>query len=96
MNKIIYKYMHEVADKIELVVPDESTLLHIECLRPNLLTFWYECPYTSETGMTDTHTYYVYGTGKKFEKVKGSLHVESVIDGPFVWHIYADVEWPWD
>ena len=39
----------------------------------------------------ETLSLVVYGTGQ--EIARGPVHIQSIVDGPFVWHLYGQLSW---
>lgn len=86
-DRVVYKYPLDLNREttVHLVAP--AKVVHFG-KQGSLYCVWVEHPIS---GRPDTTiTFYVVGTGHPIPE--GYEHVQSIFDGPFVWHLYRS---PW-
>lgn len=84
--KTVFKYTAPLAERITLLVPHSSKLLHIDTdtRDPDALAFWYEVD--TRAGAWENR-FVIVGTGQVIPD-DANGHVASVKTGAFIWHIY--------
>ena len=87
--KKIFKYLLPIKDgPVTLTLPAGSKVVHVGLDPADRLSLWAEFDVDSEVA-NEIRTFEVVGTG---HLIDGSLaHLGSVVDKPFVWHVYEKV-----
>ena len=83
--RTIYRYPLRVTDVQTITGPGLDQIVSVDNRRSEL-EVWGEVN-TAEIDVT--WKVYVVGTGNSADHVVWADHVGHVIDGPFVWHVYA-------
>lgn len=84
--RTIWKNHLQITDSQDIAVPTGATPL-TAMIQGGRLTVWYHVPDT-EADISWVHISVV-GTGNPIDpEVDLGQHVGSVINGPFVWHVY--------
>ena len=83
--KTIYKYQLRVIDDIQEVTMPENSKIIYAANQAGFLTFWAEVQ-EDKIGAGVTRLFLVHGTGHPIHD--NEVYVGSVIQPPFVWHIY--------
>ncbi len=84
MSRVVLKHKLNMGlTQIELPVESKVVLAGVQ---DGVIYIWVEQP----TGDVAKHieTFYVIGTGRDITGHKNMDHVGSVLQGPFIWHIY--------
>lgn len=91
-NKTIWKFTIPVTDVVEVEMPRNARVLpFVQTAKSGelgpraALNLWAEVHPNLEKVMRRFH---IVGTGNPFPNVQHSAYVGSVVDGPFVWHVY--------
>ncbi|WP_299078016.1 hypothetical protein [uncultured Paraglaciecola sp.] len=86
--KTIYKYTLERTDWQEVAIPDDARVLSV-MVQGGEICVWAEVDTENELR---NWGFWVVGTGNPIPEncTNNGNHIGSVIDGPFVWHIYTD------
>lgn len=84
----IFKYQPEftMADRAEVELPLGARIIYA-AMQNNRITFWAE---VDEEAETEVRVFHVRGTGHIPPFEEGGVHVGSMLDGPFVWHLYIE------
>ena len=90
----IFKYEFSVEDRVEIPTHKLEKILHFDTRVQNKvagrLCMW--AIVNPDTGPDhDLHTFYVVGTGHPMPFDKSLEHLATVMDGPYVWHIFREV-----
>lgn len=78
--KTIYKYQLANFATLDLPVGAKAVLVEMQNGSPHI---WFE---HNRSAFKEQRFFRIYGTG--FDIPDNSIHIGSVIDGMFVWHIY--------
>lgn len=86
--KTIYKYTLDKTDRQEIPIPFEALILSVK-VQNGRICVWAEVDTDNDN---IPWTFWVVGTGNPIpdDCVVGGNHIGSVLDGPFVWHVYTD------
>lgn len=84
--KTIYKYRIDGVKHLEL--PEGAKVIHA-AMQNNSPHIWVEYPVFVDSDDFEERRFTCYGTG--FEVPDSSIHIGSMIDEDFVWHIYEDL-----
>jgi hypothetical protein len=84
--KTVFKYTSPLQERITLLVPRISKLLHVDTdtRDPDALAFWYEVDTRVNAW---ENRFVIVGTGQEIPP-DAIEHVASVKTGAFIWHIY--------
>lgn len=82
MAKTVYKYPAPIG---EVQLPDIATIVHVG-MQNGVITVWAEVPLFPPTPAWEQRSYKIYGTGQPIPD--NAVHVTTLFDGPFVWHLY--------
>ncbi len=83
--KVIYKYEITALDPIKTFKwPRFSKVVHVGTQTAGTMQIWLEIRQPDET--LEERTFVVYGTGHYV--TDGDVYVGTVLDAPFVWHLY--------
>ena len=90
----IYKYQFSVADTVTLLLPDGASIVKIG-LQDNepgfgRLVLW---AIVNTEHPKVPYTIYCRGTGRPMPEQAGK-YMDSVMDGPFVWHVFDSATTP--
>ena len=90
--RTIWKYNIDLLDLVgtdlmQIEMPHESKILHVDCQMKNVISFWAEIP--DGDRILVNRQFQVVGTGQGIVRKK-SEYIGTVLDGEFVWHLY---EW---
>lgn len=59
---------------------------------PRKIQVWFRCPHTEELNADNTMmwNFRIFGTGHGItkEELTGHEYIDSIFDGPYVWHLY--------
>ncbi len=80
----VYKYTLERADQQTISLPAHGHLLKVAMQDGNICIWW---QFTEGYGMQDFN-FLIVGTGHAIPENMSVSYIDSVFDGPFVWHIY--------
>lgn len=92
--RTIWKYELPIGDVAgEIEMPLGARIIHVDQQRSMVATMWAEIPVPpgvppSELA-TERRAFVVVGTGHTIPG-DGLTHVGTVLDGPFVWHLYEE------
>lgn len=89
MTNTVWKFTIPVNDTHEVEIAGGLVRwLHASTISDRVIDLWAEVtPSDSKT----RHRVYMRGTGHQMTGNEGA-HIATVIDGPFVWHLFADAE----
>lgn len=93
MKRTIYKYPINIG-RTTIKLPDSHSVIHAGSDPGGRLCIWVELDYVAmENGQIYEYEFIVLGTGHMFdnELIEGEdfCHIQSFIDGGFVWHLYG-------
>lgn len=80
----VWKDTRPVQDHVVFRLPYPFRVLHFACQLPRMLTVWGEVDAESTVGVE--MEYWVVGTGHPIPE--DAVYVTTVMDGPYVWHVY--------
>lgn len=86
--RTVWKYefpIDRIAGDVEM--PEGARIIHVDQQREMVATWWAEIP--DPTAPLVARTFVVVGTGHTIPG-DGLTHVGTVLDGPFVWHLYEE------
>lgn len=83
--RTVWKYQAAVQDNVVFEVPGYQGVCLLEVLAPQTLTFWVSA---DPDEPAEPVPFRVTGTGRPAPGF--SAHVASVLDGPFVWHVFEE------
>lgn len=83
----IYKYELEIADTQIIRTPIGAKILSVQ-IQGDSLILWAEHTCGNEE---ETRVIKLIGTGWSFEDFK-KKHLGTILLGPYVWHVYEDLE----
>lgn len=89
----IYKYEFQARDKVEIPTHKLEKILHFDAPYPGSgkLCMWAIVnPDTDHEH--DEHTFYIVGIGHDMPFDKSLEHLATVMDGPFIWHIFRETD----
>jgi hypothetical protein len=85
VSRTIYKYQSAVVDDIIHLMPKGAEPLHV-AMQNGMLTIW---AVVNPEFMFVKHHFTCRGTGNAVLPSEGkSTHLGTVMDGPFVWHVF--------
>ncbi len=90
--KVIYKYEITAMDPIKSFGwPEGTKVVHVDSQAEGTMQLWVEIPdqHPAET-ILEERTFVVYGTGHHI--VDKDIYVGTVLDDPFVWHLYERIK----
>jgi hypothetical protein len=86
--KTVYKYeLQQIDDYIGLELPEGAQILHFG-IQNNRLMIW---ALVESDNPNKRRIFRMAGTGHSIIE-KNPLHIGTVFDGPFVWHLFEVVE----
>lgn len=91
--RTVYKYAEILADTVTLDLPVGARVLRVETARHrtqarDALVFWAQ---VDRDVPTERRTFRVFGTGHDMPDDVALEHVATVMDGPFVWHVFEEI-----
>ncbi len=90
--KVIYKYEITALDPVKTFQwPEGSKVVHVGSQEPATMQIWVEI--NDQLGPSEDpeeRTFEVYGTGHHIHD--SEVYVGTVLDDPFVWHLYERTE----
>ncbi len=90
--KTIYKYsIHPDNPRLEVALPEGALVVFVGSQLTGVVNFWIE--FTPDE-KTYQRTFVLYGTGHDIPT--NNHYVGSVLDPPFVWHLYEENPLPLD
>ena len=82
--KVIYKYEITAIDPVKTFQwPRFSKVVHVDSQSPGTMQLWVEL---YQFDQLEDRIFVVYGTGHHIQE--GDVYVGTVLDEPFVWHLY--------
>lgn len=81
----IWKFPLKLTDSQFVEMPDDAHILCVK-MKNGVLTMW------AQVNPTFTKRYYqvlIVGTGNPAPEPERGQYIDSVFDGPFVWHVFA-------
>lgn len=84
MSETIYKYQIEVTDVQAVVMPEGARILSAQ-MQLGRLCLWAA---VETANKPSARSIWVYGTGNPAFGMPGKRHIETVQDGPLVWHVF--------
>lgn len=88
MSRTIWKFPIELTDRQRVMMPDGAVILSAAIQSHSGLCVWAE---VDPSAVKQPRTVYVVGTGHPLA-VDGARFVGTVLDPPFVWHVYVEQE----
>lgn len=92
MMKKVWKFELRKGIYSTVNVPEESEILHVACQKnkfgENVICFW---ALVNPDSRYVIRRFHVYGTGHEIS-TPGLQHRGSIVDGPFVWHVFEENE----
>lgn len=85
-QKVIYKYGLNVG-RTTMLLPSESEILKVGVQGDDIF-MWVEHDTIGFGTILDEKTFQVRGTGSPYEKRIHDQHLETVMIGPLVWHVF--------
>lgn len=86
MTGEIRKYPLMMVDSQEVEMPAGSEILHVG-VQKGTPTVWAIVD-PEETTFAEKRIIEIYGTGHRIEDTEHSVYLGTVMDGPFVWHVF--------
>ncbi len=83
--KKIYKYPFILDDEIEIEMPENAKIVLVGRDPVGLLSIWAEVDPEATVELRKLH---MRGTGHPVDGI--GVHVQSFVDGQFVWHLYDE------
>lgn len=90
MSETIWKFEADVDDHIEIDMPANAAVIHVDALSPTRLAFW---AIVNPAGPVKTRCFQVRGTGHPLQPISGG-HIATVRAGQFVWHVFGEADHP--
>lgn len=88
----VYKYtLNDLASTQELTLPKESKFLKAS-MQHNKITLWYLVDLQQVNKNSIKHTIHVKGTGSPSSKISTMKYLDTVFNGPYVWHLFQSLE----
>ncbi len=84
--KTIWKFTLERTDA-QTINPPKGAVCRLVAVQHGELCAWLE---VEAERITATWQIRIFGTGHNIGGAAGMQHLGSVIDGPFVWHVYGE------
>jgi hypothetical protein len=84
--KTIWKFPIKITDYQVLTVPINWEPIHVGLDPQGTPCIWAE---VDSEKKTEPCNIYVYGTGHQAD-IDTQVHIGSLVQGPFVWHVYRD------
>jgi len=84
MPLVVWKFEFEVIDEPEIEMPVGAKVLSVGTQRPRMICLWAAC---DPKAAKERRNFHVRGTGHPLN-CEGPF-IGSVLDGPFVWHIFG-------
>lgn len=88
----IFKYPLQVAPINLLQLPKESKIIHVAIQMPAGICLWCEVPRPDDIHDVEERKIVVYGTGHEIPDSLKVEHLGTVMDGPYVWHVYEEIK----
>ena len=86
MTQVIYKYSFPVDEDTIIAMPKDSEILMLGSQAPGLISIWAQHDYPTQEN--DLRKFIVRGTGHPTPSKEEATYLDSVFDGPFVWHVF--------
>lgn len=93
--RTICKFEFEAIDTAQVSIPVGFKILHVGVQRPRAICVWAE---VDSDNVPVEVNFRIVGTGHPTDRVpmdhvpKEFKYIGTVLDSPFVWHVYGDVE----
>jgi len=86
--KTVYKYELQLTDYQRITVPCAglSDILQVGLDPKGQLCIW--CLVQTHATLTETYDIFIVGTGNPVPN-EAKIHLGSVVQGPFVWHVFT-------
>jgi hypothetical protein len=86
--KVVYKYPLDMSERTTIEMPYDAQIVHVE-RQGRAYCLWAEHgtePGTDKVSVMKKCTFGIFGTGHEIPD--SAVHIGSIQDGPFVFHIY--------
>lgn len=88
--KVVYKYPLDPSEQTTITLPKWAKVVHVGMQGPTIM-LWVQHQQPFGGQPTETRVFQVFGTGHPIPDFAG--HLGTVMDAPFVWHVYQIAPW---
>lgn len=91
---VIHKQVINESDLMEFEMPITSKIVKVKFSSGmRTLAVWYERPWINDSQPMKVRLF-MFGTGARIDVINNRIeYLDTIFDGPYVWHIYIDSGW---